>query len=409
MGIDKTILNKYFLDDLIKDQMLTLQKKIRELLCVNLTLQDQNLSLNEKLKKDQDLIEELMNKDSKPDIVVENLRMKITDLNQNKMRDEEKIIMLMKKIDTVNKDNEDLKKEKEDLEARLKELIESKSVTTIQHKMLKTPTVTTLSTESSSNIVKEINTNNALFQAQTDIDDLLDDVENINDNDSIDHNLDELFDDSSATVGAPVEIKKEDVEIPVAKKSKKKAKKAKCQCEPCMRPPCDECIPCKDSPRNGGPGKYKNRCKERKCIGHKREKRNIINKKSKRRKQKEAHRMPYTELSVSKNDKNGQQCNINNKRGKEFKESLELVCPVPGCSLTFKRKRSRRIHISTHFKEHILSIYPWNKNMSCPICENPIKGQSPNFVEHVAYVHKVLGKLLPKDDNRIDFVKNYFV
>ena len=82
---------------------------------------------------------------------------------------------------------------------------------------------------------------------------------------------------------------------------------------------------------------------------------------------------------------------------------------MPGCSLTYKRKRTRRVHISAHFKEQILSVYPWNKNMSCPICENPIKGQSQAFVEHVVYVHKVLGKLLPEEDNRMEFVKNYFV
>ena len=91
-------------------------------------------------------------------------------------------------------------------------------------------------------------------------DELIDDVDNTDGKDT-DTNLDELFDDSSA-VGAPVEIKKEHVEMQTVKNTRKKTRRAKCQCEPCTRSPCNVCRECRDLPRNGGPGIIRRRCKE---------------------------------------------------------------------------------------------------------------------------------------------------
>ena len=76
MGVKKNILNRHFVDDLVKEQMLHLQRKIRELLLINQNLRDENLMKDEKIKNDQTCIEELINgqKDSK---IVEDLKTKI--------------------------------------------------------------------------------------------------------------------------------------------------------------------------------------------------------------------------------------------------------------------------------------------------------------------------------------------
>ena len=76
MGIDKNIVNRYFVDGLVKEQMLHLQKKIRQLICENLKLKDENASCKDKLNKNDELINELINgqKDSK---IVEDLKTKI--------------------------------------------------------------------------------------------------------------------------------------------------------------------------------------------------------------------------------------------------------------------------------------------------------------------------------------------
>ena len=377
MGIDKNIVNRYFVDDLVKEQMLHLQKKIRELLCSNLTFRDQNLSLQETIRKNQECIDELINgqKDSK---IVEDLNMKI-------IRAEKKVEMLMENVDTVNRENEVLLNKKQELETSLERykslLLHSNSdnkkierkepdFTVPQNKMLKTKLVT-MWTESSSNIDKEINTNDQSTEAQTDIDELLDDADNINDKDT---NLDELFDDFSATVGAPVEIKKEDVEMQTIKKTKKKTRKAKCQCDPCKRPPCEKCVPCLDAPRNNGPNKVRQRCIERQCTGG-----SVPNKKS---------------------------TFIREKKNKI--RSSQLSCPLPGCNKMFSLRSSWRTHISFHFKSQILQKYPWKKNNPCQICGSVVRGNISQFVYHVAYVHKVVSQLLPEGDERLDFVKTHF-
>ena len=76
MGVKKNILNRHFVDDLVKEQMLHLQRKIRELLLINENLKDENLMKDEKIKNEQTCIEELINgqKDSK---IVEDLKTKI--------------------------------------------------------------------------------------------------------------------------------------------------------------------------------------------------------------------------------------------------------------------------------------------------------------------------------------------
>ena len=76
MGVKKNILNRHFVDDLVKEQMLHLQRKIRELILINENLKDENLMKEEKIKNEQTCIEELINgqKDSK---IVEDLKTKI--------------------------------------------------------------------------------------------------------------------------------------------------------------------------------------------------------------------------------------------------------------------------------------------------------------------------------------------
>ena len=76
MGVKKNILNRHFVDDLVKEQMLHLQRKIRELILINENLKDENLMKDEKIKNEQTCIEELINgqKDSK---IVEDLKTKI--------------------------------------------------------------------------------------------------------------------------------------------------------------------------------------------------------------------------------------------------------------------------------------------------------------------------------------------
>ena len=111
MGIDKNILNRYFVDDLVKEQMLQLQRKIRELIFNISNLKDENQSLKETIRKNQECIDELINgqKDSK---IVEDLKMKI-------IRAEKKVEMLMKNVDTVNRENEALLNKKKELETSL--------------------------------------------------------------------------------------------------------------------------------------------------------------------------------------------------------------------------------------------------------------------------------------------------
>ena len=377
MGVDKNIFNRYFVDDLVKEQMLHLQKKIRELICSNLTLKDENKNMMEKIKKDQECIEELINgqKDSK---IVEDLKMKI-------IKAEDKIQMLSENVDKVNREKKDLETSLERLKSLLihsnseEKKIERKepdSKSFKQYKMLNTKV--TMWKESSSNIAKETNLTD--LSAETNIDELLDDIDNVDGKDT-NTNLDELFDDSSATVGAPVEVKKEDVEVQTVKKTRKKTRRAKCQCEPCTRPPCNVCRECRDSPRNGGPGILRQRCKERQCTGQ-----SGSFKKSPRKKEK---RMV----------KNGKQ------RG--TKNSSYLSCPMPKCCFKGK-KLSRRSHIASHFTDLIQKNYPWKKNSPCPICDNVIHGNRSNYVAHMSYVHKVVRQLLPVDDKRNDVAVKYF-
>ena len=98
----------------------------------------------------------------------------------------------------------------------------------------------------------------------------------------------------------------------IVKKTKKKTRKAKCQCEPCMRPPCNICRECRDLPRNGGRGTMRRRCKERQCTGQ--------------------------SGSFKKDKEKRMKNNIaKNGRKKGTKNSSQLSCPMPECC--FKGKK----------------------------------------------------------------------
>ena len=97
MGINKNIVNKYFVNNIFEEHMLLLQKKIRELICQNQQLSYEKSALQETIKKDQECIEALVNsqKDSKLDIENTNLKIKISNLNKEKIKDEDKIQILL--------------------------------------------------------------------------------------------------------------------------------------------------------------------------------------------------------------------------------------------------------------------------------------------------------------------------
>ena len=168
----------------------------------------------------------------------------------------------------------------------------------------------------------------------------------------------------------------------IVKKTKKKTRKAKCQCEPCMRPPCNICRECRDLPRNGGRGTMRRRCKERQCTGQ--------------------------SGSFKKDKEKRMKNNIaKNGRKKGTKNSSQLSCPMPECCFKGK-KLSRRSHIASHFTDLVQKNYPWKKNSPCPICDNGVYGNRSNHVAHMSYVHKVVRQLLPVDDKRNDLAIKYF-
>ena len=156
-----------------------------------------------------------------------------------------------------------------------------------------------------------------------------------------------------------------------------------------MRPPCDECVPCLDKPRNNGPGKIRKKCVQRICFRQdfKEKKKNKNTRKSKRgikTKAREQTQSSTTSLSPS-----------------------PFLCPHPECPSIFGSRNARRLHIAGHFKNIILNEYRYRKNSPCPKCEKTIKGGVTTYVTHLAYVHLVVGKLLPKNDKRKAFVRKY--
>ena len=121
MGSNRNIVNKYFVDDLIKEEMLLLQKKIRDLICKNQQLKCENEYLQGKIQQDQECIEELMNSQKDTKLITENtnLKKKISTLENEKNRDDDQIKMLAENIDKVNRDNEALLNKQKDLETSL--------------------------------------------------------------------------------------------------------------------------------------------------------------------------------------------------------------------------------------------------------------------------------------------------
>ena len=163
-------------------------------------------------------------------------------------------------------------------------------------------------------------------------------------------------------------------------------RKAKCnQCEACKRPPCDRCAPCLDLPRNGGQHKLRRRCIERRCTGQ----------------------LTSEIKSSVKTKKKTKKIQKKSSKGSKQKQG-QFQCSLPGCSSKYEKKIGLRAHVSSHFKDLIMSKYPWRKNSPCPICDHVIAGQVGHYLQHVSFVHKIVLQLLPVDDLRYDLAKRYF-
>ena len=199
-----------------------------------------------------------------------------------------------------------------------------------------------------------------------------------------------------------IQIKKERLNQELRKKSKKKrmkknkrSKKGCNQCEACLRPPCDKCVPCLDLPRNNGPGKLRRKCELRICF-----------KKRQDNKEKKSDKILRRGKRDIKTKVRKSSQNTNRITSLTPAPSL-FLCPVPECEATFSNKNSRRTHIASHFKSLILKEYRYRKNSPCPKCEKSIKGNVSNYITHMAYVHHVVGQLLPKNDKRRALVRKY--